>query len=87
MKLNSIALLGLLVFLPSCTENSRAKKFGGTATVNLPPGTKFVGATWKDAELWYLHRPAREGETPETITLQEQSSFGMIEGKVIFREK
>lgn len=92
---NSIILLFGVVFgylitgtsITGCTENSRAKKYGGTAFVDLPEKTKFVFATWKDDQLWYAYRPARQGELPETTTLQEQSKWGLVEGKVIFVEK
>lgn len=70
----------------SCTENSRAKGWGGTATVNLPANTKMLTATWKGEELWYLTRPMRTDEVAETTTLNEQSSFGIMQGKVIFKE-
>lgn len=86
MKTTHAILAAILLLSASCTENSRAKSWGGSATVDLPKGTKIVGATWKDEDLWYLHRPAREGEKPETVTLSEQSSFGLVEGKVIFQE-
>lgn len=49
--------------------------------------TKFVVATWKDTQLWYAYRPRRADEKPETVTLQEQSSFGLVEGRVIFTER
>lgn len=81
------ALIVILLSASGCTENSRAKKYGGTAFVDLPEKTKFVFATWKDDQLWYAYRPARQGELPETTTLQEQSKWGLIEGKVIFVEK
>jgi len=85
----TLVILGLVYIglLSSCTENERAKAFGGTMTIDLPPKTKLVNATWKDTQLWYLYRPARPGETPETTTFQEDSSFGVLEGKVIFTEK
>lgn len=68
-----------------CTENQRAKNFGGSYTVNLPGGQKLVNASWKKDDLWYLIRPMR-GETPETLTLVEDSSFGVLSGEVIFVE-
>ena len=74
------------IFLVSCTENQRAKSYGGTATVDLPKNTKLVNATWKDQELWYLTRPMRNDEVAETSTLHEQSSFGIVEGAVVFKE-
>lgn len=60
--------------------------YGGTANVDLPPNTKLVGATWKGNNLWYLYRPSQPGETPTTVTLQEESNLGLVEGKVVFTE-
>ena len=85
-KYKTILLVAFLGLTTSCTQNTRVKSFGGTANVDLPPGTKLIAATWKNNQLWYLHRPSREGEKPETLTLQERSSFGVLEGKVIFQE-
>ena len=75
-----------ILFLASCTQNERAKAFGGTASVDLPSNQKLVTATWKDQNLWYLTRPMRSDETPETYTLKESSSYGLVEGTVIFNE-
>ena len=75
-----------LILMTSCTSNSRAKNFGGSYTIKLPTNTKLVEATWKDANLWYLTRPMRENEIPETLTFQEDSQFGVMEGTVIFVE-
>lgn len=80
-----VAVLLLLSFV-GCTDNERARTWGGTATVTLDPGEKLVTATWKNAQLWYLTRPMAEDETPVTSTLHEDSSFGLVEGKVIFVE-
>jgi hypothetical protein len=94
-RLRSVALLFaigagfalVIVFgSPACSSNNMAKNFGGTMTVNLPPGQKLVTATWKDDEFWYLARPMRLGEVPETSTFQEKSSAGLVEGKVILIE-
>ena len=74
------------IFLISCTENQRAKKWGGSANVELPNNTKLINVTWKNADLWYLTRPMKANEIPETHTFQERSNFGIIEGKVIFTE-
>jgi hypothetical protein len=87
MKLKALLLIGLLAFLPACTQQERAKAWGGTATIELPPSTKLVTATWRYTQLWYLVRPAKPGEQPETLTFEENSSFGMIKGKVIFKEQ
>jgi hypothetical protein len=75
------------ILLAGCTANERARQFGGTVTVDLPPGRKLVNATWKEQDLWYLHRPARTGETPEVVVFSSKSSFGIVEGSVVFKEK
>jgi len=73
--------------ITSCTENQRAKRFGGNMTINLPAGQKLVEATWKNEDLWYLTRDRREGEVVEKFSFVEESSFGIIEGSVTFIEK
>ena len=79
-----IILFSLGMF--SCTEQVRAKQFGGTVTIELPKGKKLVDVTWKEANLWYLYTDMDENDTPKEYTFQEDSSFGVFEGKVIFKE-
>jgi hypothetical protein len=86
MKQKIILSLITAIAFASCTENQMAKKFGGTMKVDLPINTEFVSATWKNDELWYIHRPRKQGETVDTITMQEDSKFGLLEGKVLFIE-
>lgn len=86
MKKNILLSIVAALAFASCTENERAKQFGGTMKVDLPANTEFVTATWKNDELWYIHRPRKQGETIDTITMQEDSVFGLMEGKVIFNE-
>lgn len=84
-KLISLTVLGL-VLLAGCTANRSARKYGGTTTVEVPAAQKLVNVTWKENSLWLLTRPARAGETPETYTFKESSSFGWVEGTVIIKE-
>lgn len=72
----------------SCTDNTMARRYGGTATINLPKGQELIEVTWKgDANsLWYLTKPMDKNYTPTTKTFQEDSRFGLLEGKVIFVE-
>lgn len=77
-------LMALGCGLTGC--KSIAKNMGGTITVDVPEGQKLIEATWKGSNLWYLTRPMREDEEPEAFTLQEDSNFGIMEGKVIFKE-
>ena len=72
--------------LIGCTPQSRAKNWGGKATINLPRGQKLVTATWKENEIWYLTKPMSSNDVAETYTFKESSSFGIIEGSVIFIE-
>lgn len=66
--------------------NWTAKHIGGEANIELPAGQKLVEATWKGDSLWCLTRPMREGEEPETWTLQEDSNYGVLEGTVTIKE-
>ena len=82
----AILAIAVIVSMASCTQNERAKSFGGTATVNLPQGQKLVNITWKEDQIWYLTRPMSSTDTAETYTFQEESSYGMMEGTVILKE-
>jgi hypothetical protein len=85
-----IAAAGLLVLVLSttigCTQQGMAKHWGGTTSENLPAGQKLIGATWEQENLWYILRPMRPGEVPETITLHESSSWGVMQGTIVVHE-
>lgn len=72
--------------------NAIAKKIGGTATVKLPPNTKLVNISWKTdpktdkTSLYYLYRPMRDNEFPETYRYQEDSTWGVLESTIIIVE-
>lgn len=81
-----VSILSLFA-LTGCTENQRARHYGGTATVNLPKNKAFVNATWKEGnDLWYIVRDRKEGEKPQTYEFVEDSSIGLLNGKVVFVE-
>ncbi len=86
MKKICILLVILTSVLLSCTENQRAKKFGGEFTINLPPNQKLVNATWKEQNLWYLTEPMDSDYKPKDKLFKEESNFGVMEGTVIFHE-
>lgn len=77
----------LILSMIGCTQNQKAKSFGGTATITLEKGKKLEVVTWKGEELWYLVRDRKEGEEIETYEFIEDSSFGLLEGKVIIKEQ
>ena len=79
-----VVLFGILT--PSCTEQQRAKSWGGATTMDLPPGKKLVNVTWKQENFWYLTRSMRADEEAETYTFQESSAFGVMEGTVTIKE-
>lgn len=76
-----------LLLLVSCTDNTMARKFGGTSDFDLDPGKKLVNITWKQDQLWVLTRDLRPGEPIESYEYKEHSSFGIIEGKILINEK
>lgn len=77
----------IVTLLAGCTQQQMAKHWGGTSDINLPANQKFVGATWEEDNLWYVTRPMRPGEKPETYTMTESSSYGMFQGKIVIHEQ
>jgi hypothetical protein len=74
-------ILVTMVVMSSCTENVRARHFGGTEILALKPNEKVLNVTWKDNEMWVC--------TQDTITgvvyFREKSSWGVMEGTVIIK--
>jgi hypothetical protein len=68
------------------TNNFAAKALGGKLAIDLPPNTKLMNVTWKETQLWYLTRPMQADEKAETLTFQEMSTLGILQGKVTFKE-
>ena len=54
--------------------------------VELEQGKKFVNATWKEGNPWYLTRDMRDGERCEKYVFEEISNYGILQGKVFFTE-
>ena len=79
-----IILMGVTVL--SCTENIRARNFGGATTLQLPKGEKLINVTWKEADLWYLTRPMNATDTAVTYAFREESSFGIFKGVITIKE-
>lgn len=79
------ALLVAATFF-SCTQNQRAKAWGGEADYDLECGQKLIEVTWKGDQMWMLTRPMREDESAETYSFVEESSFGLMEGTVTIKE-
>lgn len=80
-------LIALSLFTCGCTEQTMAREYGGDMTIYLPENVKLEEITWKGDCLWYLTRPMREDEDPETHLFQESSTWGVFEGTVTIVEK
>jgi hypothetical protein len=81
MKRFYFILILVATIMTGCTDNQRAKAFGGTMTVNLEENEVLVNATWKEAQLWILVKDT----TTNQLEFREYSSFGLVEGKVVFK--
>lgn len=81
-----LLFITLLTLLSSCTENSRARRFGGTANITVPCNQKVINITWKQSDLWFSTTPMENGYVPQTHNFQEESRFGLLEGNYILEE-
>lgn len=78
----ALAALIAVLSLTGC-DQAMAHSFGGNMTLALEPNEKLEMITWKDDDsLWYLTRPMREDEEPETHIFKQSSEFGVFEGTV-----
>jgi hypothetical protein len=84
--MKTIILISLLIIAAACTDNQKARKFGGTEEIRLPTGEKLIVATWKESNLWYLTEPMPEGYQPQTKIFRESSNYGVWNGSVKFIE-
>ena len=82
-----IIITAALLFNTSCTEHTKARRWGGEEVLTLPKGEKLLEVTWKDqSSIWYLVEDMDSDYIPKTKTFQESSRFGILEGKIIFIE-
>lgn len=81
-----IGAIMIMTMLYGCTENTRARVYGGTQTIELEPGKRLVNVTWKEgSDLWILTKV--DTTKPTTYQFQEKSNMGVWEGKVIIKEQ
>lgn len=83
----AVILISALIW-SSCTENQRARSWGGTETITLDSGVRLVNVTWKGKEgsdMWLLTK--QDTTKPQTYTFKEKSTWGMMEGTVIIKEQ
>ena len=84
-KLITIMLI-MLFAVTACTQNQRARIFGGTANIKFPCGKKLINVTFKKDNLWMLTRDLKPGDTLESYEFNEDSSWGIFEGVVKIQE-
>ena len=80
MKKTLITLLAIIT-LSSCTENQRARNFGGTEEVSLKPNEIVLNVTWKQDQMWICTKDT----LTKTVYFREKSSWGMLEGTVVLK--
>ena len=79
-KLFSITIATLE--LVSCTDNARARHFGGTEEISLKPNEVVLNVTWKGSnEMWICTKDTTTGVT----YFREKSAWGVLEGTVILK--
>jgi hypothetical protein len=79
--MKKVLIVLAIVVMISCTENSRARSWGGSETVTLKKNEVLVNLAWKNSDLWVLSK--------DTLTnvkyLREKSSWGMVEGEIVIK--
>lgn len=79
--MKKILFLSAIIFLSSCTENQRARKFGGSEEIELPENHRLINVAWKQDDLWLL----TEDTTTHTFYCREKSSWGIWEGEITIK--
>jgi hypothetical protein len=78
-KIFYLIMLGTLSV--SCTENQRAKNFGGTEEVRLKKNEILLNVTWKGDQMWICTKDTSTG----TSYFREKSNWGVMEGTIILK--
>ncbi len=81
-----IIVITLMTLIYGCTDNTRARVWGGTETIHLDEGVRLVNLTWKEgSSLWILTK--KDTTKASTYSFSEKSNLGVMEGQVIIIEK
>jgi hypothetical protein len=81
LQIITLALLTAAATITSCTDNQRAKNWGGTETITLKPNERVLNVTWKETEMWICTQDTTTG----VVYFREKSNWGMMEGTVILK--
>lgn len=77
----TLVLIAAVVALASCTDNQRAKHWGGTEELKLKPNEIVLNVTWKETQMWICTKDTTTG----TVYFREKSNWGVLEGTVILK--
>ena len=69
------------VSLVACTDNQRARTYGGTEEVSLKPNEVVLNVTWKGNEMWICTKDTTTG----IVYFREKSNWGVLEGTVVIK--
>lgn len=76
-----IVFFTTMLLIYSCTDNARAKRFGGSEEITLKPNEKLLNVTWKDSDMWILTQDTLTGKS----YFREKSSWGIWEGEIVIK--
>ena len=82
-----IISISALALLASCTQNQRARNWGGVETIDLAAGSRLVNVTWKGNEspsLWILTK--QDTTAPTTYNFTEKSNYEILQGQITIVE-
>lgn len=81
MKKALLAITILFTIITGCTDNQRARKYGGKEELELKPNEVLMNITWKESNMWVL--------TKDTITnikyFRESSNWGVWQGEIMIK--
>lgn len=87
-KLIKFLLIAIaVVSFTGCTEQIKARCFGGEVEIDVPAGYKVTSATWKEYDLFYFIEPMEEGYEPKEKMFIESAAYGVLESQITFKEK
>jgi len=96
MKNFVFCIIVMCLMFTSCSEQQTARYWGQETTIVLDSGMKLENVVRKEKSFWILQHHRRPNESIDNCTLirdcyvlsfKENSAFGVIEGKVIIRER
>lgn len=70
-----------IIGLSSCTDNARARRWGGTEELKLKTNEVVLNVTWKENQMWICTKDT----TTNVVYFREKSSWGVMEGTVIIK--